>query len=30
MAAGHGSALVYSMLEKIGFIKTKDLKEFRQ
>ncbi len=30
MAAGHGSALVYSMLEKVGFIKTKDLKNFRQ
>ncbi len=30
LSAGHGSALLYSMLEKIGHITTKDLKNFRQ
>ncbi len=30
LSAGHGSALIYSMLEKMGVIKMEDLKNFRQ
>ncbi|MCP4337279.1 MAG: transketolase [Mycoplasma sp.] len=30
LSAGHGSALLYSMLEKIDYLSIKDLKEFRQ
>ncbi len=30
LSAGHGSALMYSMLTLMGYLKTDDLKEFRQ